>query len=314
DSPREVSAPEYLSDYVAEISGGVTIDALDPVTKRVKCSAGYFNDGFDPEKANARFEVRDGKLFVVAARPIAENEEITIAYGPAYWLSSKWPSAILEKAYNAYKRLTPTAEFEAQWTETINARIREENGLSAEGVHGALGPGAIERIPLRRLKAGRDTTHLAFGDPHLVFSTWNAGYLGGALDQSTLISDYFKEMGIDCLVLQDTRCTKSQSRFQAAALASRIRGSKVISIPTMPAIQVDGQYSPAMGGTMVILSERAARLYKGHEADKTGMGLIVRVHFAIRQSPSARPWSFQVIAAYLPPKPGSNPGINTMWS
>jgi hypothetical protein len=37
DSPREVSAPEYLSDYVAEISGGVTIDSLDPVTKRVKC-------------------------------------------------------------------------------------------------------------------------------------------------------------------------------------------------------------------------------------------------------------------------------------
>jgi hypothetical protein len=95
DSPREVSAPEYLSDYVAEISGGVTIDALDPVTKRVKCSAGYFNDGFGPEKANARFEVRDGKLFVVAARPIAENEEITLAYGPGYWLSSKWPSAIL---------------------------------------------------------------------------------------------------------------------------------------------------------------------------------------------------------------------------
>jgi hypothetical protein len=53
---------------------------------------------------------------------------------------------------------------------------------------------------------------------------------------------------------------------------------------------------------------------QGHEADKTGMGLIVRVHFAIRQSPLARPWSFQVIAAYLPPKPGSNPGINTMWS
>ena len=65
---------------------------------------------------------------------------------------------------------------------------------------------------------------------------------------------------------------------------------------------------------MVVLSERAARLYKGHEADKTGMGLIVRVHFAIRQSPSAHPWSFQVISAYLPPKPGSNPGINTMWS
>jgi hypothetical protein len=68
--------------------------------------------------------------------------------------------------------------------ETINAKIREKSGLSA----GALGPGAIERIPLRRLKVGRDTTHLAFGDPHLGFSTWNAGYLGGALDQSTHIT------------------------------------------------------------------------------------------------------------------------------
>ena len=89
DSPREVTAPTYLSDYVAEISGGVTIDALDPIAKRVGCSAGFLNDGFDPEGANARFEERNGRLFVVAARRIAENEEIRIAYGPGYWLSSK---------------------------------------------------------------------------------------------------------------------------------------------------------------------------------------------------------------------------------
>jgi hypothetical protein len=25
-------------------------------------------------------------------------------------------------------------------------------------------------------------------------------------------------------------------------------------------------------------------------------------------------WKFQVVAAYLPPQPGSNPGANTMWS
>ena len=65
---------------------------------------------------------------------------------------------------------------------------------------------------------------------------------------------------------------------------------------------------------MVILSERAAKLYKGHEADKTGLGLVVRINFAILHSPGAPPWKFQVIAAYLPPKPGSNPGANTMWS
>jgi hypothetical protein len=62
---------------------------------------------------------------------------------------------------------------------------------------------------------------------------------------------------------------------------------------------------------MVILPERVARLYKGHEADESGMRLVVRIHFTIQHSPSARPWSFQVIFANLPPKPCPNPGIST---
>ena len=157
-------------------------------------------------------------------------------------------------------------------------------------------------------------THLTFKDPHLVFATWNAGQVGGTSDQVSYIADYFVNMGIDCLVLQDTRCPKRQSQIQAAILANRIRESKVLSIPTAPAIAVDGQHAPAMGGTMVILSERAARLYKNHEADKTGLGLKVRINLAISATGEAPPWKCQIIAAYLPPKPGTDPGINTMWA
>jgi hypothetical protein len=76
--------PTFTDRQGYEISGGVTIDALEPVTKQVKCFAGYLNDGFDPERANARFEVRNGRLFVIATRLIAKNEEITLAYGPSY--------------------------------------------------------------------------------------------------------------------------------------------------------------------------------------------------------------------------------------
>ena len=314
DSPREIASPKYTSDYVAQLRSGVTIDARDPETNRILCTAAYINDGFDPEETNATLFEMNGELYIKAVKDIQEHEEVVISYEEEYWCDSKWPSSILEKAYEAYKGKHPTAEYEAKWRETINAKIREENGLSATGLHGPHGPGMIERVPLRRERAGRHTTHLAFKDPHLVFSTWNAGYLGGNLDQSSTIADYFIQLGIDCLVLQDTRCTAAQSKIQAAILASKIRGAKVLSIPTLPAIQIDGHHSPAMGGTMVILSERAARLYKGHEADKTGLGLIVRINFAILHSPESPPWKFQVVAAYLPPKPSSNPGANTMWS
>ena len=318
DSAKEFSSPKHTSAYVVRLKSGAMVDAQDPTDGRILCRAGFLNDPLRCDAANSQFVEENGKIFVYATKDILPNAEITVAYGSEYWRNSKWPVAILREAMAAYLTKHPSSDEVGAWNEIIAAKMNEEAGVSATGVHGPNGPSAVERERPTLAEVDRQyMTQISHRDNHLVFATWNSGSLGGTQDQVTHVADFFIENRIDCLVLQDTRCIKSKSSFIAAVLRDKIRGSKILSIPTAPSIQVDGQYAPAMGGTMVILSERASPLFRSFEAEKSGLGLVVRINFGIPQAQapdSAQTWRLQVIAAYLPPKPGTDPGLNTMWS
>ena len=106
-TPRQAKHPNYQSDYVY-VEGDIAVDAQHPITKEVLSAAGHINDDMDETTTNCRFLVKNGKVFIVATRPIAPHEELTILYAAHYWMSSRWSLSILRKAKAGYS--TPATE------------------------------------------------------------------------------------------------------------------------------------------------------------------------------------------------------------
>ena len=80
------------------------IDAYDPVRKILLCLAGYVNEPLDESRENAAFQVLNGRLVLVATRPIRAHEEIFSRYGILYWarLSHLWPLDLLVQIAEMY--------------------------------------------------------------------------------------------------------------------------------------------------------------------------------------------------------------------
>ena len=81
-----------------------SIDAYDPLMLLVLCLAGYVNDPLDESRENARFEVRNGRLYLIATRTIRPDEQIFAHYGDGYWTSlvDRWSLPLLVQIVERY--------------------------------------------------------------------------------------------------------------------------------------------------------------------------------------------------------------------
>ena len=80
----EPTAPHLVDHTYTLQAHDKTIDASHPYS----CFARYCNESFGCRTDNARFDTESDpeQIHIVATRPIKAWEEITLAYGPEYWL------------------------------------------------------------------------------------------------------------------------------------------------------------------------------------------------------------------------------------
>eukprot|EP01041_Mallomonas_annulata_P042193 gene42193-biopygen10011 len=89
-----------LHDPVADIYR----DAWDHTLQRVRCLAGFLNDPLDQHRANCKFPMVNGRMYVETIVPIPAHDELLVPYGDEYWLNNNFDANILGKAYAEYKK------------------------------------------------------------------------------------------------------------------------------------------------------------------------------------------------------------------
>eukprot|EP01041_Mallomonas_annulata_P042122 gene42122-biopygen5635 len=89
-----------LHDPVADIYR----DAWDHNLQRVRCLAGFLNDPLDQHRANCKFSMVNGRMYVETIVPIPANDELLVPYGDEYWLNNDFDVNTLDKAYAEYKK------------------------------------------------------------------------------------------------------------------------------------------------------------------------------------------------------------------
>eukprot|EP01041_Mallomonas_annulata_P042130 gene42130-biopygen6182 len=79
-------------------------DAWDHTLQRVRCLAAFLNEPLDQHRANCKFAMANGRMYMETIVPIPAHDELLVPYGDEYWLNNKFDKNILGKAYAEYKK------------------------------------------------------------------------------------------------------------------------------------------------------------------------------------------------------------------
>ena len=114
---------EYFGSYVSinddytigNLNGTVQICGLN-FAGNVVCAAALINDPLMDYLCNVEPVWIEDKCYIRAITDIDPGEELYMAYGYKYWMSSKWPLQLFETARNNYENTSNTRE----WTNVRN--------------------------------------------------------------------------------------------------------------------------------------------------------------------------------------------------
>lgn len=304
---RDVLRSTYKSDYVwTDEARGIVRDAKDPRS----CATRFLNDAIDSQKDNCQFQIIDNQVYLVALRDIATNEELYASYGETYWRHSRWSSQILEMARIVHERPASAVI----WKDLIKYKKWDEQFPNTPYVSASRSLPDRESIPL-------DAVHLqesvlswdTKSKPiNLKIGTWNVnGVTAKAGIGTSKIIDFYRHSGMDILFLTDTRLTAHQAGRLAKRVKTALPGHAVVQFPSthFPG-RIAGGSTLSMGGMMAIVSSQWEPYISNTQVDSSGLGLVGKVTLSYNKGAN----KIDVIGAYLPPRPGTNPGPLTIWS
>jgi exonuclease III len=305
---RDVLRASYKSDYVwTDESKGIVRDAQDPQS----CATRFINDAIDGKKDNCQFQIINNQVCLVTLRKIAENEELYASYGEVYWRHSRWSSAILEQARMVHEK----AASKVIWKDLIKYKRWDEKYPNTPYISERRALPDSESIPLDDVHIQESVMKWSTKSKpvNLKIGTWNVnGQTARAgLGGLSKIIDFYQHAGLDILYLTDTRLTSHQADRVAKIIKTALPGHAVVRFPsTLYPGRIAGGSQLAMGGLLAIVSSQWEPYIANKQIDGSGLGLVGKITLSYNKGLN----KIDIIGAYLPPRPGSNPGPLTIWS
>ena len=304
---RHVLRASHVSDYVwTDETRGIVRDAKDPKS----CAARFINDAIDSDKDNCKFMVINDLVCLVAIRKIAANEELYASYGEIYWRHSRWSSLILEQARLVHEK----PDSKVIWADLIKYKKWDEKHPNvpyvstprplADPTAAPLDDVYIQDSVIKWDSKSRPV--------NLKIGTWNVnGVTAQCGPGLSKIIDFYRHSGIDILYLTDTRLTSHKADRVAKIIKAALPGHAVVRFPsTHYPGRIAGGSTLSMGGMLAIVCSQWEPYIANTQIDSSGLGLVGKITLSYNKGMN----KIDIIGAYLPPRPGTNPGPLTIWA
>jgi hypothetical protein len=102
DAPPLSPPSSYVFTLKYKDGSTHTIDAYDPVLKRVLSLGGFSNDPLDERRENAKWLIKGNRLYLQATRDIKPHEQIFVHYGAQYWANDSFDLPLMILAVERY--------------------------------------------------------------------------------------------------------------------------------------------------------------------------------------------------------------------